>query len=352
MKRPDHFNPSRLEIARLRRGMTKRNLTERARISPRNLARLISGEQTPSDDVVVKFSETLHFPQKFFFGHDLELPPEAKSSFRAFSRMPARLRDRVLAAGALGINLSDWIDQQFSLPSPDIPQCEDADPEAAAEQIRGQWNLREDQPIDNMIYLLELHGVRVFSLAEDTVDVDAYSFWRGKVPYVFLNTMKSAERSRMDAAHELGHLVLHQEESPQRNREAEKEANQFGSAFLMPRSSVAARVSWGARLDEIVDARLYWKVSVANLTYRLREIGLLTENQYRWTFARMGRLGYRRSEPISELSRETSKVLDIVFQYLREDGMSLKEVADSLSIYPDELSKLLFGLVPFPISLD
>ena len=33
--------------------------------------------------------------------------------------------------------------------------------------------------------------------------MDAYSFWRRGVPYVFLNTMKSAERSRMDAAHEL-----------------------------------------------------------------------------------------------------------------------------------------------------
>lgn len=352
MNRSGQFNPSRLEIARLRRGLTKRDLAERARISLRNLARLISGEQVPSDEVVAKFSETLHFPQKFFFNDDLELPPEAKSSFRAFSRMPARLRDRVLAAGALGISLSDWMDKGFSLPSPDIPQCEYADPETAAEQVRGEWNLREDQPIDSMIYLLESHGARVFSLTEDTLDVDAYSFWRGSVPYVFLNTMKSAERSRMDAAHELGHLVLHQEESPQRNRQAEKEANQFGSAFLMPRASVFARVSWGARLDEITEARRYWKVSVANLTYRLRDVGLLTDNQYRWTFARMGRLGYRRSEPISGLSRETSTVLAMVFQYLREDGVSAREVADDLSIYPDELSKLLFGLVPFPMPLD
>ena len=346
------FNPSRLEVARLRRGITKRSLAERVRISPRNLARLSSGEQIPSESTVTSFSESLNFPQAFFFGNDLELPPEAGSSFRAFSRLPARLRHRALAAGALGISLSDWIDQRFSLPSPDIPQCEDYDPESAAEQVRGQWNLREDQPIDNMIYLLESHGARVFSLAEDTLEVDAYSFWRGTVPYVFLNTMKSAERSRMDAAHELGHLVLHREQSPQRNREAEKEANQFGSAFLMPRSSVVARVSWGARLDEIADARQYWKVSLANLTYRLNEVGLLTENQRRWAFARMGRLGYRSNEPNSNLARETSKVLDIVFQYLREDGLSTVDVANNLSIYSDELNRLLFGLVPFPLALD
>ena len=257
-----------------------------------------------------------------------------------------------MAAGAIGISLSDWIDREFSVPSPDIPQCEYADPEAAAELIRGEWNLREDQPIDSMIFLLESHGARIFSLAEDTLDVDAYSFWRGNVPYVFLNTMKSAERSRMDAAHELGHLVMHREDIPQRNRQAEKEANQFGAAFLMPRASVVDRVSWGARLDEIIEARRHWKVSVANLTYRLRDVGLLTENQYRWTFARMGKLGYRQEEPNSGLSRETSTVLAKVFQYLRDDGVSPREVADDLSIYPDELNKLLFGLVPFPIPLD
>ena len=352
MNKSDEFNPSRLEIARLRRGIAKRSLASSVGISTRNLVRFNSGEQVPTTEVIAKFSEVLHFPLTFFFGPDLEVPPMEASSFRAFSRMPARLRNRALAAGALGIALSEWIGQRFSLPVPNIPQCEDTDPEAAAAEVRSRWDLGEDQPIENMIHLLELYGARIFSLSEDTMDVDAYSFWRKDVPYVFLNTMKSAERSRMDAAHELGHLVLHREESPQRNRQAETEANQFGAAFLMPRSSVVARVPWGARLDEIIEAKEYWKVSVANLTYRLREVGLLTENQYRWTFARMGRLGYRRYEPDSSVPRETSKVLDIVFQYLHEDGLYAREVADSMSIYPDELNKLLFKLVRFPIALD
>ena len=74
--------------------------------------------------------------------------------------------------------------------------------------VRARWDMGF-RPIRNMVHLLEAHGVRVFSLAEDAKQVDAYSFWTpSKKPFVFLSMSKSAERSRMDAAHELGHLVI------------------------------------------------------------------------------------------------------------------------------------------------
>lgn len=50
-------------------------------------------------------------------------------------------------------------------------------------------------------------GIRVFSLAEEGREADAFCTWHDSKPFVFLNRMKSAERCRFDAAHELGHLV-------------------------------------------------------------------------------------------------------------------------------------------------
>lgn len=96
-----------------------------------------------------------------------------------------------------------------------------------------------EAPIANMVHLLETKGVRVFSLVEDCHELDAFSTWLDGTPFVFLNTRKSAERSRMDAAHELGHLVLHRVGRPQ-GKEAEEEATRFGAAFLMPRASPTA----------------------------------------------------------------------------------------------------------------
>ena len=51
-------------------------------------------------------------------------------------------------------------------------------------------------------------------MAENTVTVDAFSVWREYTPYIFLKLMKTAEHSRFDAAHELGHLVLHRHGGP------------------------------------------------------------------------------------------------------------------------------------------
>lgn len=85
----------------------------------------------------------------------------------------------------------------------------------------------------------------------DAAEVDAFSMWRQSTPFVFLNTKKSAEHSRFDAAHELGHLVLHRHGSPQ-GREAEREANAFASAFLMPRASVLAYAPRMATIDHLI----------------------------------------------------------------------------------------------------
>jgi Zn-dependent peptidase ImmA (M78 family) len=84
---------------------------------------------------------------------------------------------------------------------------------------------------------------------------------------VFLNAFKSAERSRLDAAHELAHLVLHKHGGPRQGRDAEIEANNFASSFLMPKADVRSRLPFVGRLDELLVAKKRWGVSTAALAY-------------------------------------------------------------------------------------
>lgn len=343
------FNPDRLDLARRRRGLTRRKLCESVGIAPKSLVRYFNDEREPGTEIVGRLAKTLRFPAKFFYGPTPDEASQEGPSFRALSRLTARQRDRAVAAGTLGMCLSDWIDQRFGLPEPSIPQYEYNDPETTAMEVRAQWGLGE-RPVRNITHLLELHGARVFSLSEDTKNLDAYSFWRGETPFIFLDTGKSAERSRMDAAHELGHLVLHSRGGPQNNRQAEQEAQQFAAAFLMPRGSVLGRVRPGSTVQQIIEAKHYWIVSVANLTYRLRQLGLLTSYQYTQAFIEIGQRDYRTREPEPAL-RERSQVLEKVFGRLRDRGISVAQVADELAIYPEELGSLLFGLVRFPVSV-
>jgi Zn-dependent peptidase ImmA (M78 family) len=124
----------------------------------------------------------------------------------------------------------------------------ETNPESAAEYVRDRWALGQ-QPIKNMIHLLESKGVRVFSIAVEAREVDAFSTWKGGVPFIFLNSYKSAERSRFDAAHELGHLILHRHGEPQ-GRQAEIDANRFAAAFLMPKAGVLANAPKFVTLPE------------------------------------------------------------------------------------------------------
>ncbi|WP_279580063.1 ImmA/IrrE family metallo-endopeptidase [Fodinicola feengrottensis] len=134
-----------------------------------------------------------------------------------------------------------------------------------------------ERPIGNILHLLEAHGARIYSLTVENNDLDALSFYWHWQPYIFLSTTKSGERGRFDAAHELGHLVLHGEHEVPHRPSAEVEANRFAAAFLMPRASVLAHGLNDATVDRILTAKQTWKVAAMALTHRLHELDLLTE---------------------------------------------------------------------------
>lgn len=320
--------------------MTKRSLALSAGVTTQTLTKWLGSATTPEATVIAQIASDMGFPESFFYADDLDEPPRDAVSFHAMSGLTARMRDSVLAAGTFGLALSDWIEERFLLPDVNIFAREYDSPRAAAAEIRCNWGLGE-QPIRNIVRLLESRGVRVFSMSEP-LKVDAYSFWRDGKPYIFLNTSKSAERSRMDAAHELGHLVLRSQD--------EDYAKQFASAFLMSEGSILAYVNRGATLQEIIKAKHYWIVSAAALTYRMHEVGMLNDREYRTRFQQIGRLRYRTNEP-EPADMERSEVLSLVFQTLSEDGISVRQVAEKLFLPPDELNRLLFGFIGSPVPI-
>jgi len=327
--------------------MMKARLAEMVGVTSRSITGFERGEISPSDETVAALSRALRFPQAFFAGPDIDEPLPETASFRAMSNMTAGQRDAALGAGALAVELSRWISSRFDLPEPKVPALRGTHPEAAADSVRGHWGLGE-RPIKNVVHLLESQGVRVFSLAEECAEVDAFSFWKQDTPFIFLNTMKSAERSRFDAAHELGHLVLHKHGGPV-GRRAEREADQFASAFLMPRGSVLAAAPQLATVDLLIRLKKTWNVSVSALAHRLSDLGLLTEWHYRSICIEIAQRGFRKVEPEGG-PRETSQVLHKVFTALREDGVAKADVARELLVHATELDSLVFGLVLLQIA--
>lgn len=336
------FNPKRLTLARRRRGLTKTKLAEMLGVEVRSITGYESEEYKPDPDRLTQLAEKLHFPVQFFFGDDLDQISPDIVSFRSMSKMTAGQRDTALGAGAIALLLHQWVDVRFDLPRAELPDLsQETSPEAAAETLRRLWGLGE-LPVKNMIHLLEAKGIRVFSLSIDTVQVDAFSMWHAATPFVFMNTKKSCERSRFDAAHELGHLVLHRHAGA-RGQEVEREANAFASALLMPRASVLANAPHMATVDQLVRFKVFWTVSVAALAYRLHDIGLVSDWHYRNLCIEIAKRGYHKREP-EEAPRETSQVLAKIFSVLRGEGVTKLDIADALNVHVEELDQLVFGL--------
>lgn len=335
------MNPSRLSVARRKRGWTKKALAREARLGARTISAYEAGDIEASPEAVASLASALRFPVAFFDGEDLDEPEVDGATFRSLSRMTRRQRDSALASGALGFHLAHWLEEQFTLPPPDLPDyAEIADPETAADRLRTEWGLGW-QPIPSMVQLLESKGVIVLSLSDCAREIDAFSTWNGERPFVFLNPSVTAERSRMDCAHELAHLVLHRHQDS-RNKDVEQEAKVFAGSFLMPRKGVGPTARRQPSLNTVLKDKLRWRISALGYVVRLFRLDMMTEWQYRMLCMQLRQYGDQ--EP-NGIRREQSILLDKVLSALREDGVTRGSLADELSITQDDLDALLRGLV-------
>lgn len=106
--------------------------------------------------------------------------------------------------------LQDYVEfppyQSLELPA-------DASPETSAAKLREAWGLGYG-PIDNLISIVEQHGILVTTFSTSTDDVDAFSKLVATEDYLtyliaYSNNKTSAARIHFDIAHELGHICLH-----------------------------------------------------------------------------------------------------------------------------------------------
>lgn len=336
------LNLNRLEFARQRRKLTKKKLAEAAGISPVTLSRISSGTtKEASEETVSALAKVLNYPVEFFYLDDIEPINAAAVSFRSLKAMTALQKEAALASGALGVTFCDWVAERFNLPEENLLDLRNEDSVSAAVAIRAHWGLGH-RPIKNLIKLLESKGVRVFNLSEGH-DVDAFSFWRDGTPYIFLNTLKSAERSRFDAAHELGHLLMHRHGCFE-GRDVEREADVFASNFLIPREDLIANVPLTPALSKLTDSKKRWGVSLVALAHASKDAGLLSDWCYRELCKRMSSLGYRKNEP-EPMAREYSVLWKMVLEELWKDRYSTDAIAKALGLPTDELNTLIQGVM-------
>lgn len=340
------FNPERVELVRRRLGLTKIGFAQRLGVDRKTIQRFEKGEYDLPEAAKAKLLEVSGYPEPFFGRPTPEYPNANAVSFRSLRSLTASSRDAAMAAGSHAYDLNDWIQLRYDLPAHDLIVDRDLAPVEAALRLRAHWGIG-NRPISNMLNLLEAHGVRVFSLVEETRHLDAYSLWRNDEPYVFLNTLKTAEPSRFDAAHELAHLVMHRHVGSG-HPSAEAEADAFASAFLMPPADLRAEIPRVRSLNDIIVKKRRWGVSAAALAYTLHKAGRISDWTYRGFCIELGKHG-RSYEP-NPMPREVSQVWTKVLTDLWRQGVSVSRLAQQLDLPEREINALLFGIAAPPVT--
>lgn len=182
---------------------------------------------------------------------------------------------------------------------------EEEEIEEAAKECRALWGLGYG-PISNVLSLAESKGIIAGKLPIEGERIDAFSFWNGPRPFIFLATEKnSAARGRFDVAHEIGHLVLHQGvgqeeiEDPKALKRIETEANRFAGALLLPRESFPNEV-FTTRLESFVELKRRWRVAIQAMVYRCKDLGIFDEYQITNIYKQISARKWRTKEPLDD----------------------------------------------------
>lgn len=314
------FDPQRLRVARQLEGLKRSQLAERVGLSAAAISQFENGTTKPRASSLAEIALRLGMPVGFFAvtGKPLLTIPTDQTFFRSLRRTSQMDRERAAAHAVLLAELVRLVESRVKLPVYDVPSdltVDAQDPperaEEVAEQIRVSWGLGQE-PIPNTVRLLERHGIVVARLPLLTGDVDAFSSVVPARPLVILGADKGVrERSRRDALHELGHLVMHHADPEAASPPLERQAERFSSALLFPASAFREEWPVGRRLDwaKLVLLKTRWGMSLGALLYRARDLELISPVGYESAVKYMSKKGWRTREPGPSGAPEEPKLL-------------------------------------------
>lgn len=350
--------PSKLTDARVLLRLNQSELAKEVGVSRQAISSFERGEKAPDPSTMEKISETLGQPVSFFVSENLPIfGNESPRFFRAFGPKTKRRNMMCEVLGTSLVQTSKYLDDFVNFPVVDVPafsaQSDDGrytidEIENAADECRRSWGLGVG-PISNVLSLLESKGIITARYQIEEECIEAFSFWNGERPFIFLASNKdSAVRARFDAAHELAHLVLHrwvgveEIENPKTLKLIEAEANRFAGAFLMPRKSFPNEV-FSPRLDGFLTLKERWKTAIQAMVYRCKNLGIFDEDQITNLYKQISYRKWRKKEPLDDsIPFEEPKLLKRAVNLLLDaERMTSGEIATDLQLNRETTEKLL-----------
>ena len=318
-------NPALLTLAREYRGFTQAELADRAGVTQGYISKFENEILPISPEMMETIARALDWPVGFFSRGDKVyglgstcLYHRKQATLPVSTLRSVQAKANVLRIGVLPL-LED-VELVAEHPFPVMDVDEYGSPVTIAQMVRAVWRLPLG-PVQNLVAAVESAGGIIWRVPFGTRQMDAVSHWSTPHPILLLNSEASGDRVRFSLAHEIGHLVMHRIPNP----DMEREADHFAAELLMPEREVRSDL---IRLDLVKAAQLkaYWKVSMAALVMRGRDLGVITPGRAKGLFVELSRMGFRTREPVEIPIEEPTVLESLVDLHRTEHGYTDAEL--------------------------
>ena len=338
------FIPERLIEARAaRRIPSQKALAALISVTPGSVSKWESGTHAPDAEALSVLADKLQVRREFFlrpvFTSERPLFYRTLSStlVRDLNYQESQMRWLKEVASVVGhyVDFPD-LDIPDVLSGSSYKQLRDDDIERIALDLRKHWNLGEG-PCTDVVALLERIGCIVGSVEMGTAKLDGLCSWSRDEdrPHILLSTDKmSFPRRQMDAAHELGHAILHGAVSASELKKdlkyIETQAFRFASAFLMPSTTYPYQVRTPS-IASLLMLKERWRVSVKAQIMRLAQLDMIPDDHKGSLYKLHSAKGWNKGEPLDDNWALTSpRLLHEGLNLIVESGVRSK--SDLLSV--------------------
>lgn len=304
------FNGKRLKEARQYNKLSITKLAEKLNMTKQMISKYENGIKAPSIEKSFQLNRILGFPREFFYSEE-NFEFKSKGTFFR-SRLTTTKKSKTPAEYLLkySIVVRDFLEEYIEFPNlieiSDI-SSEIADFDEITIMLRKKMGL-EEQPIEDMLEIIELMGIVAVKFGYDEDKVDAFSALielNGKSYFsIVTGNSRSFYRQQFSLAHELGHWILHNGYNPEELTKdeyklMEKEANDFASAFLLPREEFGNDLRNNKiDLSSLIDLKKKWNVSIAAMIERGYQLKIISIEEKGKLYRKMNYHGMRNPEPL------------------------------------------------------
>ena len=348
------FVPERLGQVLAARRLAQSQLAALVGVSAATVSKWRSGGQFPEAEALERLASVVNVQPEWFTRPLLRggSDPLFRSNASAHVAARAQLRARHEWVQEVALAIEEMVDfPELRLPARAFREPEEitqADIEDAANECREMWGVGR-RAIQDLTLAVEGAGVIVVREETGIAQIEGLSAWSHALsrPVILLSADKgNAFRSRFDLAHELGHLVLHKHigsvEEPNRHKLMERQAHQFAGAFLLPAETFSRDVRTPCTLDDLLQLKARWGVSVAAIAMRLRTLGLIDDEEKLSLFKRRSARWGAKSEPLDDSRRpESPRLLRRSIELIVESGvMPLESIPSSMGLSPNDIQSI------------